>query len=553
MPALVSPFELDNNYSVSHDEMLGFYQKLVDKYPQYLSMSEAGPSDAGLAIHEIILDVNPSKKDKLNLLINNAIHPGEPCGVDATMMFVRDILENPALQDKLQNTRLLIIPAYNIGGMLNRGAHSRANQLGPKLYGFRGNAKNLDLNRDFIKSDSKNARTFASIFHRWNPEVFIDNHTSNGADYTYTMTLIATQKDKLAKPLSRHLTDKMLPYLYKQMEQKEWEMIPYVYAKETPDGGIIGFLDLPRYSSGYASLFHTLSFMPETHMLKPYKDRVYSTYAFMESMVEYLAINGEVLKEDRATSIRNIGQQNTLALAWELDKDDKENLMFKGYEAKYKSSDIHGQNRLYYDRNAAYNKAIPFMNSYKEKLSVSIPKAYLIPQAYDNVVALMKLNGVEIQTLENDQVFDAEQYYIEDFETVELPYEGHYLHRNVSINPVVKKITGRKGDFLVQTDQNQLQYIMHVLEPQADDSFFAWNYFDGILMQKEYFSSYVFEDLAAEILANDPVLKQAFEQKKSDDKTFAEDARAQLKYIYEHSDHKEPSHNLYPVAKLSKI
>lgn len=241
MPKLISPFEQDNNYSVSHEEMILFYQKLVDQYPNLIKMSDAGPSDAGPVIHEIVIDVNPSKKEKINLLINNAIHPGEPCGVDASMMLARDILEKNELQKQLENIRLIIIPAYNIGGMLNRGANSRANQVGPKLYGFRGNAKNLDLNRDFIKSDSKNAKTFASIFHRWNPEVFIDNHTSNGADYSYTMTLIATQKDKLGEPLSKHLSQQMLPFLYEQMEQKAWEMIPYVYARETPDGGIIGF------------------------------------------------------------------------------------------------------------------------------------------------------------------------------------------------------------------------------------------------------------------------------------------------------------------------
>lgn len=550
MPTIISPFEKDNNYSADHDEMLAFYKKLVQKHPKHLSISEAGPSDAGLAIHEIVLDVKPENKDKINLLINNAIHPGEPCGVDASMMFVRDVLEQTELQQQLQNIRIIIIPAYNIGGMLNRGSHSRANQLGPKLYGFRGNAKNLDLNRDFIKCDSKNAKTFSKIFHKWNPEVFIDNHTSNGADYSYTMTLIATQKDKLGPVLSNHLTNKMLPFLYDSMDKKQWEMTPYVYAKETPDGGIIGFLDLPRYSSGYASLFHTLSFMPETHMLKPYKDRVWSTYAFMESMVTYLSIHGEQLKEDRAASINNIGQQKLFPIKWELDQTNKENLLFKGYEATYKTSDIHGQDRLYYDRKKSYEKEIPFMNSYQEKLSVKIPSAYVIPQAYDNIVSLMKLNGVQIKSIEQDQIVSAEQYYITDFETVELPYEGHYLHRNVTIRSHQNSIKLRKGDFIVKTNQDQLPYIMNVLEPQADDSFFAWNFFDSILMQKEYFSSYVFEDLAVEILKQNAELQQLFEKKKKEDESFAKNAKAQLSFIYEHSQYKEPTHKLYPVFKI---
>ena len=70
---------------------------------------------------------------------------------------------------------------------LNRNSTTRTNQNGPESYGFRGNARNYDLNRDFIKSDTKNAKTFAQIFHLVQPDVFIDNHVSNGADYQYIL------------------------------------------------------------------------------------------------------------------------------------------------------------------------------------------------------------------------------------------------------------------------------------------------------------------------------------------------------------------------------
>ena len=166
---------------------------------------------------------------------------------------------------------LCIIPLYNIGGALNRNSHTRTNQEGPESYGFRGNARNLDLNRDFIKCDSKNARAFTTIFQDWQPDVFIDTHTSNGADYQYTMTIIATQHNKLHSSLGNFLDQELMPALYAEMKTKDWEMCPYVYSREEPDHGIAAFLDYARYSSGYAALFNTLSFMPETHMLKPYQ------------------------------------------------------------------------------------------------------------------------------------------------------------------------------------------------------------------------------------------------------------------------------------------
>jgi len=154
------------------------------------------------------------KQDKRVLLINNGIHPGEPEGIDASMMLARDLLKGNKIP---ANVVICIIPLYNIDGSHNRTSTSRANQNGPLAYGFRGNSRNLDLNRDFIKTDSKNSASFQQIFNTWNPEVFVDTHTSNGSDYQYTMTLIPTQKDKLNQVLSTYLTGQMVPSLYKEM------------------------------------------------------------------------------------------------------------------------------------------------------------------------------------------------------------------------------------------------------------------------------------------------------------------------------------------------
>ena len=99
--------------------------------------------------------------------------------------------------------------------MLNRSSNSRANQNGPNEYGFRGNAQNLDLNRDFIKMDTENSFTFAKIFHDLNPDVFVDNHVSNGADYQYVLTYISSLRQRLAPSLSTIIYDSLLPNLEK--------------------------------------------------------------------------------------------------------------------------------------------------------------------------------------------------------------------------------------------------------------------------------------------------------------------------------------------------
>jgi len=553
---LKTPFESKKNYSATYKEIVQFYSKL-NNASDIIQVNEFGKTDIGKPLHEVIISTNKifdpesiKKSGKNVLFINNGIHPGEPCGIDASMMLARDIANGKIKNSLLKETVIVIIPVYNIGGCLNRSSTSRANQDGPEAYGFRGNAQNLDLNRDFVKCDSKNAKSFNLLFNKWEPTVFIDNHTSNGADYQYTMTLIATQKDKLSKALGSYLEKEMLPDLYKKMKKKKWEMTPYVYARETPDEGIAGFLDLPRYSSGYGALHNVISFMPETHMLKPYKDRVWSTYAFMESMIQHMSVNNLKIARAKTKALNQNQKAKNLDINWTMDRDKSEKIKFKGFEAGYKESKVTGHSRLYYDTSKKYNKEIPFYNTYKASTSVTTPKQYIIPQAYANVIQRLEWNNVTMEVIKKDSVIRGDTYYITDYTSSPRPYEGHFLHREVEVESFSIKQQFYKGDVIVKTDQPKKRYIVETLEPQGPDSFFAWNFFDGILMQKEYYSPYVFEELAEEILKKNRKLKKAFEKKKKEDTAFAESGSAQLTYIYENSPYYEKTFQRYPVLRV---
>jgi hypothetical protein len=226
--------------------------------------------------------------------------------------------------------------------------------------------------------------------------------------------------------------------------------------------------------------------------------------------------------------------------------------LFKGYAAKYKPSEVTGKDRLYYDRATPYEKEIPFYHTYKASVNVSKPIAYIIPQAYTRVIDRLRWNGVKMQQLTSDQTIEVELYRIEDFKTRDA-YEGHYLHYNTTVEKQKKLWTYRKGDFVVFVDQLSNRYIVETLEPQAPDSFFSWNFFDGILAQKEYFSAYVFEDLAIQYLKKDAELQTAFEKRKAEDPKFADNAYAQLDFIYRHSPHYEPTHRIYSVGRLMTL
>lgn len=552
----LTPFEKDNQTTATYSEAVDFYKKLALVYPR-LQVTEWGMTDAGFPLHTAVLSneeiFDPAelrRRNKRILLINNAIHPGEPEGVDATMMLFRDMLQKPEFQPFLENVVVVAIPFYNIGGGLNRGCCSRVNQNGPQEYGFRGNAKNLDLNRDFIKCDTRNAQTFTQIFNHWQPDVFVDNHTSNGADYAYTMTMLVTQEDKLGPVLGPYLRNDLLPRLYEGMASRNQEMCPYVNVwGGTPDKGIPGFYDSPRYASGYAALHHCLAFVPETHMLKPFPQRVRATYDFMEVLLKNLSEDAVKIGQLRQAAIAQAMAQPTFPLDWRLDETKVDSIVFKGYEGKYKTSEVTGLDRLWYDRTAPFTKKIPYRNHFVPKLEVEKPLAYIIPQAYSEVVELLKLNGVKFQRLAADVTIEPEMYYIRKYET-QNAYEAHYLHSNVQVEKVTRPWRFHRGDFVAFTDQPAVRFLVETIEPQGVDSYFAWNFFDGILGQKEWFSAYVFEDIAADFLKENPSIREELEARKKADPEFAKSAWAQLGFVYQRSPYFEPTVNLYPVGRV---
>jgi hypothetical protein len=555
-----TPFERDSTHTATHTEGVVFYQKLAQRFPKKMTLSTFGTSDCGEPLHvavissdKIFTPESARKAGKLVLFINNAIHPGEPEGVDASMLFVRDLVLNAQNEVFLKKIVVVVIPFYNVDGVLKRNSTTRANQNGPAEYGFRGNAQNLDLNRDFIKCDTRNAMGFNQIFTKWQPDIFIDNHTSNGSDYQYTMTCIATQQSKLAPQLADYQQNTLLPELYAAMKTAHFEMTPYVNFDERPADGIIGFMDAPRYSTGYAALHHAIGFMPETHMLKPFPARVRGTLAFEKAILQICFDDKDKILAAKKAAINFYkNEKTTFELQWKLDTTRRKTLVFKGYEAKFKPSEVSGLPRLWYDRNAPFEKTVPYLDFFTPSVSIEKPMAYIVPQAYQRVVERLRWNGVEMRELSADTTVEVALYRVKNFKSSANPYEGHHPNGGVELETETQKVRYRKGDFWITLNQNANRYIVETLEPQGMDSYFYWNFFDGILNQKEGYSDYVFEDVAADILKKSPELRQKLEEKRQSDPKFAANAEAQLDFVYKNSVYYEPTHRLYPVGRVRK-
>ena len=540
--------------TATYEQTIDFYRILSENYPE-ISLREIGMTDSGKPLHLVVYNSDKNfdfdKITKSTILINNGIHPGEPDGIDASMLLLRDIVQNKNLKKKFTDIVICIIPIYNVGGSLNRNRTSRVNQNGPESYGFRGNARNYDLNRDFIKNDTRNSQTFSEIFHKIDPDIFIDNHVSNGADYQYTLTHLYTQHNKLGGALGNFLTQKMAPEIQKDVIDQGFLITPYVNVfNQLPEKGFSQFFDTPRYSTGYTTLFNTLGVMVETHMLKTYKDRVYATYGFMLATLRFLQINGKEIKKMRNQAANSVYSNKKYPILWEIDSAKHSTLNFKGYKGRFETSKVTGLSRLKYDSTEPTTKQIKYYNFFKPSKEITIPKAYIISKSWWRIINLLRLNNIEFHAFKNDTTITVESYRIENYNTVKKPLEGHYLHSDTELIKSTIERSFNKGDYYIPLKQNGTKYLMETLEPEAIDSFFNWNFFDIILQQKEGFSPYVFEDLAVEILNENSDLKLDFERKKEKDINFANNWYAQLDYIYKHSKYYEKAHLQYPIYRV---
>lgn len=223
------------------------------------------------------------------MLIQNGIHPGEIEGKDACMLLLREILITKEKEHLLDNIILLIIPVLNVDGHERLSPFNRPNQNGPKIMGWRTNALNLNLNRDYLKADTPEIRSFLKLFNEWLPDFMIDNHTTNGADYQYHVTYGIETHQNIDKGLVNWIERDYLPYLIERVEADGFIVGPYMEFKAgTIESGILDLPAPPRLSHGYCARQNRVCLLVETHSLKPFANRVYSTKSMMEHTISFL-------------------------------------------------------------------------------------------------------------------------------------------------------------------------------------------------------------------------------------------------------------------------
>ena len=549
--------------TADYDQTMKYFQSLADNsdYAEFLTF---GLSPQGrelkylLVTKESKMNIPPGKElFKPPILIINGIHSGEIEGKDASMLLMREILITKEKEYLLDSINIIVVPIFSVDGHERKSKYNRINQNGPEEMGWRTTSQNLNLNRDWMKADTPEMQSMLKLFNQYLPDFIVDTHTTNGADYQYTVTYSVEWSKNMYRQTAEWLGNRFTPFLEKGVDEKGFLIFPYVYLKDWSKGldeGLIYWPGTPRFSSGYFALQNRPMLLVETHMLKSYKERVYSTMAVLETTMEFIFNNSTELKvlnreADKKTT-QLYADEKYLPLGFS-NTDKYEMMNFKGYDYYWDSSQVSGKTKLVYTQNKKdFN--LKYYNDVVVVDSIKVAKGYYIPPEYSLLVDRLKLHGLNYILIE-DELKDEEvtRYKFRDVKFAANPYEGR---QSVAFNydTYAEKVNILKGSFLFLSDQKTAKVLAHLLEPKSADSFVRWGFMNQIFEQKEYYEDYVMERLAEEMMKNNPELKKEFEEKLKTDEAFRNNPRTRLDFFYERSPYPDKQLNVYPILRIEK-
>ncbi|MFY8275019.1 M14 family metallopeptidase [Pseudoalteromonas sp. SSDWG2] len=549
---LVTDFELSAGFdSPNYHSTMTYLSKLQKANPEQFVITRIGTSDAGRDINMLIAaqEVTSSAEqirnsDKPTLLIQAGIHSGEIDGKDAGFMLLRDIA-NGKRPDILKRVNILFIPILNVDGHERRSAYNRINQRGPREMGFRTNGQNLNLNRDYTKLDTPGVRAIAQVVNEYAPDLYIDVHVTDGADYQYDITYGYNPSFVSTTP---HVTNALDTYISPVIDNKleQFGHVPgplvFVMDKMEFSKGLAGWVAGPRYSNGWGELRHLPTILVENHSLKPYKQRVLGTYVLLDGAIDALAQHSAELQQAIAQSMNAPHKELVVDFSYAKEPDF---VQFKGIEYEHYQSDATGAKEVRYLGKAKHYDRLPIYWKKDVKTKVTVPKAFYIPTSYEQIITTLQLQGINVETVENTQTMKLVRGDIIDHEFASTPFEGRFrVTPTMHYEPVDTTIDSNW--IRVSTAQPLGLLATHMLHPQAPDSLFQWGFLHSVFQRTEYVENYALAPYAQQLLDENPALKAQYTQK-LEDENFANDADARRAWLYAQSPYYDQQYLRYPI------
>lgn len=538
--------------------------KLLDSVSDKLSVGSFGKSAQGRDLHYVVYDregfdspEQVRKAGRLVLMVQACIHPGESEGKDAMLVLLRDQLIKHQYDALFEQVSLVFIPIFNADGHERFGAFNRINQNGPLEMGWRTTAQNLNLNRDFLKAETPEMQAWLRLFNHWNPDFFVDSHTTDGADYQYVMTYAMETFGNMEEGLTAWQKDVFIPAWEKGMKQSGFPVFPYVSFRKwhDPRSGLVSWVGSPMLSQGYTALRNRPGLLLETHMLKPYHQRVDAT---KEAFIRTLQLLNEqksnlekaIHDADAYTASARFRSQ-VFTTKYNIDMNDSTMVAFDGVAYTSEKSELTGGDWFKYQNDQAETFLLPLFDRVMPDEQIKLPEAYVIPVEWDFAIEKVKLHGIRYFTLTDTLSIKVQCDRFTEIAWSRNPYEGRHRVSSFDLQQEEKAITYQAGSVIVPTNQSLVRVAAHLLEPYGDGSLLEWGYFDAVFEQKEYAESYVMEPLARRLLDSIPGLRAQYEQKLLDEPGFAKSSWAQLNWFYSLTPWWDQKYMIYPVGRIT--
>lgn len=574
-PAEQSDYRTTPDYAAT----MAYLRRIAQAKPQQVRIEPFGKTGEGRELDIVVASKNgifdPAALHAAKrpiVLVQNSIHAGEMDGKDSCLALLRDMVITGKDADLLDRAVFVFIPMYNADGHERRSPYNRINQNGPEEMGWRGNGTNINLNRDYMKADAPETRAFMTMFHRWLPDFFVDDHVTDGADFQYDVTFTIEHFSNLNAETGHWLEASVIPDLEHQVDASGHLASPTYISlvdESDPSKGLGFDAFVPRFSTGYMNLENRPSMLVELHMLKDYKTRVTGNYELLRALLQVVNRDADKLialntaadheaEELGAHPLGNVGYP--LKLAW---SGETTPFLFHGYKYTRELSAVSGTVWVRYSHEP-WNVTLPMQTGAKIVVSAVPPVAYIIPPQWTHVIDVLAAHQVVMQRTTAAWTAPVETYRCHGGNWQQPPFEGHhpmFAGEGGNGHPgeppqctlVTETMTFPANSAVVELNQRLSHVAMEWLEPMAPDSAMAWNAFDPIFEQREYGEGYVLEKLAREMMAKDPKLKTEFEQRVENDPKFAASPYARLEFFYDHSQWMDPKLGLYPVGRLTKL
>ncbi len=533
----------------NYEETVAFLRKM-DAQSKLMRVETFGKTPQGRDLVAAILtkDGDNLQPSKPVFLIQAGIHSGEIDGKDAMFMLIRDMLFK-GKDGLLDRVNIVFIPILNADGHERSTLFSRPNQRGPKHMGWRNTAQNLNLNRDFLKADAPEMQALLRLIGKYDPDFYIDLHVTDGMDYQYDVTYWFDGWDGLyadSPSIGKWLNDVYRPKADAALKAAGHIPGPMIFARDEADvsKGVDFMAFAPRFSHAYGDLRRLPTVLVENHSLKPYRQRVLGTYVLLESTLKTLARESVSLKaaiaKDRAL------RPKTVAANWKDKAEPVGKMDFLTIASEPADSPASGGKVTRFLGKSGPTVAAPIYGS-EPGLQLSVPKAYWIPATKADVIARLKLHSVQMETLDAPKTVDVEMLRLDGFKAG-TPGEGRMTYSATGLKRETRAEVYPPGSVRVPTDQTLGAMVAYLLEPESEDSFFAWGFFAEILSRVEYMEPYAIAPMAEQMLANDAKLKAEFEEKLKDE-AFANSPLRRLQFFYERSPFYDQRYLLYPVGR----